>query len=339
MAARISGIFFQNALRSVLYRDHTNNPLSGFRLYRGTLPSALTDTLSDTNCLSTTGAGGISAGETTMPSTICWAIPSGGVTMLSSQVAVPIRASGLPASPVPGFLRFRMGTETVMDIEVSGNKGNQVAQVSTVAPVTAGQVMSIMDMRFKIATSGAVSFNNATASAILKQMTAQTSYIAIPAAGGYGYYTGLPYVAAFNPTTAVTTYTAAPITASAYDGPIPASANLQATGTKLWEKSYSSTSEMAQNIWNVAGSGMELTHTFTANALADGTPTYIRILKNEVITTGTSTVAASNYPRFELQVPVGAGSGFANFTVNSFVAGQPATLNPFTISFMLPEVI
>jgi hypothetical protein len=224
-----------------------------------------------------------------------------------------------------------------MDIDVSATKGTQLAQISSIVPVVAGQVIALTDLRFKIATSGPVSFNNTFASAILKQLTAQTSYSPAPSSGNLGYYAGLPFTENASVSTGSMIVAAAPIVATAYDGPIPESANAQATGTKLWEKSYSSTA--GSNIWGVSGNTMTMEHTFTANAIADGTPTYIRIVKNELITIASGSAYAANYPRFEVQIPVGDGAGFANFTMTNFVAGQSATLNTFTISFLLPELV
>lgn len=332
MTARISGLLLNGPLQSVI-GGTANQPFTDFRLYKGSLPTSLLDNLSDANILSSASLGA-AGGSVVIPYTSCWAAPSSGVTMLTSNLAIFIRGTGLPASPIPGFLRFYSAGTPVMDIEVSTTKGPQVAQLSSVSTVTAGQVLSLMDLKFRIATSGPVSLNNSFASAILRQMTSQTQYIAVPALASPGYMAGFPWVYSINASSGETLVVSAPIIATAYDGPIPTSANAEATGTKLWEKSYSSAN--GSNIWEVSGSTMGLVYTFSANASASGTPTYIRITKPEVSITGTY---PGHYPRFVVQVPVGVGSGTANFTQTDFVSGQSVSLNPFTLSFMLQELV
>ncbi len=64
-----------------------------------------------------------------------------------------------------------------------------------------------------------------------------------------------------------------------------------------------------------------------------GAPTYVRIRK-ECPATFTGL-----YPAFEIQLPVGLDDNQASFNKTNFVAGQTASLNPFTISMLLQSGI
>lgn len=48
---------------------------------------------------------------------------------------------------------------------------------------------------------------------------------------------------------------------------------------------------------------------------------------------------AGLYPAFEIQLPVGLDDNQASFNKTNFVAGQTASLNPFTISMLLQSGI
>lgn len=320
MAINLSGTFWNYPILGAIDQNSSYN-MTGFRLYKGTLPVSLASVLNDSDCLSSGSLGG-TVGTQNLPysSNNMWSSPSSGVIILSAAQPIYIRGSGLPASPIPGFIRFFRNTEACLDIEVSNIRESKKASISSVAAVTASQVLALMDIRFKINVSGPLSFNNAFAGAILKGLTVYPGQIGNTNVGSYGLFAGFPYCQ--NDAGAPT---AVAITAEAYDGPVPASCNDEATGTKLWSKSYSSTT--GANIWSANGNSLELVYTFTANAIASGTPTYVRITKSEY------TTGSARYPRMVVQAPIGIGVGYAQFSANNFVAGSSVSLNSFVISF------
>lgn len=326
MAANLSGLFFYNALKTVFETGYIGTPITNVALYKGALPSSILQTPADTELLSTPSLGAAPGGTVNIPYETAWALPSSGVTMLSSALPLYIRSTGLPTSPIPGFLRFFNSSTPYLDIEVSAIKENKKAQISSMSAVTAGQVLALSDIRFKLATSGPLSFNNSLASAILRCLTTTIYLEKIISTSSSGYEFGYgsiqdPYVLGGGG------FAAVPIIIEAYDGAIPASANDAPTGTKLWTQTYTDNNSIS--IWLISGNSLGLNYTFSANALASGTPTYLRIYKNQYNN------PPMFVPKMVIQAPVGVGDGYAQFTANTFTAGQEVSLNSFTISFAL----
>lgn len=83
----------------------------------------------------------------------------------------------------------------------------------------------------------------------------------------------------------------------------------------------------------VTGNSFGLKNSHSGTILANGSPTYIRIRKECPVS------LAGLYPAFEIQLPVGLDDNQASFNKTNFVAGQTASLNPFTISMLLQSGI
>jgi hypothetical protein len=107
------------------------------------------------------------------------------------------------------------------------------------------------------------------------------------------------------------------VTVEAWDGAIPSNSSATPTGVKLWSKAITS-----NDLFAVSGLSASIISNQTANAIASGTPTFIRVTK----------AAYDVIPATSLQAPVSAQNGalFANTTM---VSGQSNTLTNLTLSF------
>lgn len=338
MSARISSDFFTGALNSVFTNTQNFVP-SQVMCYRGSLTP--NPTVTGVVQISASSNGGSALGTTSIGSNNAsgyWTQPSNGVSILSSPINIYTGNSAIfGASPVAvdqhviRLLRSPMPAVTitnahgVLDLELGTVRSPQKAKVDK-STITYANNFAILEIGFKLLTRGNTSFNNALANSILKTLLISGNNTVN---GNYGLFAGLPFIY-----DAGGSAISAPIVFSAYDGPVPLSANFEATGTKLWESiKMDSLSTMEEMIYTVTGNSFGLKNSHSGTILANGTPTYIRIRKECPVS------LAGLYPAFEIQLPVGLDDNQASFNKTNFVAGQTASLNPFTISMLLQSGI
>jgi hypothetical protein len=187
----------------------------------------------------------------------------------------------------------------------------------------AGDQLILMDMRIAIKTQGDFSFNNALAGAILRNIIGSVDWYT-GYAGGLGFGHGY----SLNQSGAISSSSTG-LVFEIYDSLIiPASANNEATGTLLWKKTYVDPSQGQNSLFYVVGNSVTLSASMSANAIASGTPKYLRIYKEGIETTDT------RYPKLVIQVPVNTGgNGFATVDRNTVTAGQSMSLNEITMLF------
>lgn len=333
MTARISNTFFTDALKHVFGMGVISSVFSKVELYLGPLPSNPEVVLnpSDIGSWLAGGETGVHGGtpllSTNRHNSEYWSLPSRGVTVLSTPINImPAYNVGFDAC----FLRFSKnigsGSETkgVLDILPSSIKSNQKARIN--AESFSGNIpQAILDLGFKLATSGDTCFNNALANSILRALLIKGDNIPNPVSGGYGYMGGIPSV--YNSSGS---YSDSPIVISAYDGAIPTSANREATGTLLWQATKSAVHYSEEDqIFNISGNSISLKNTFSGTVQSTGTPTYIRVRKTLIADVG------NFYPTFEMQLSVGDQDNQASFNKTVFTVGDTAVLNEFTVSMLL----
>jgi len=294
-----------------------SSPLGFITLCSGA-PPGIAGALPDSQILSGTAA----AGSGVNFPVNSWSIPSRGVCILINGVQIPIRTS-LPINKVPSFVRIGTYSMPGMEVPIDTVKGPENFVISSLNPVVSGGSVVLKDARLKIQTEGPFSLNNALANAILANWTGSMSTLL-----GYGGNLMFGWPTAWLPNGSAAS---SPLVFEAFDGPVPLSANDDATGTKLWSRSLSNLAASA-GVLSVVTNTISLSTTPTANAIADGTPTYVRISKAAL--SGTDAGGAEyNYPKMVIQAPVGEGAGYVTFDRTTFVAGQSAALNSFTMVF------
>lgn len=234
-----------------------------------------------------------------------WLVASNGVAALASAVGFAATATGTPS-----FIRFYYAGNAVapiLDVEVGLVSSGEKAIVSTLSAVS-GQTVNLTDVRFRVATSGDTCVSPSVANEIVNTWA---NNINATVHVGYGYLAGF---SKFNIVTA--SYDRA-VTVEAWDGPIPSTSSATPTGTKLWTKSIS-----GNELFAVSGLSAALMQNQTANAIASGTPTFVRATK----------AAYSSIPATSMQAPVSPLNGvqFANETM---VSGVSNTLTNFTVTF------
>ena len=312
-----------NALASVFDTTSVNaSPLLYANLCYGDFPSSVTAPL-------TVGTQSMSGSSTTYGLSVIdkasWSIPSKGVCMLLGGVSLPVVTTAGVNGKVPTFVRLGntsvIATSFGIDASVDVIKGPGNFIIDRLDPA-AGIPYSLKDARLKIRTRGAFSVNNTIANAILANLTGNASTVA-----GYGgnLYLGLPYVAKPDGS-----FLTSAILIEAFDGPVPLSANDDATGTKLWSKSISSVTGV--NIFSIANNALSLQGDMAGTVIANGVPTYVRISK-AAVTASLSGYTSCVYPKGVIQAPVGDGIDEVTFDKTNFVTGQTATLNSFTMIF------
>lgn len=233
-----------------------------------------------------------------------WLVASNGVAALAAPVAFTATATGTVS-----FVRFYYGSGTspVLDVDVGVLASGEKAIVSTLSAVS-GQTVNLTDLRFRVATSGDACVSPSVANEIVNTWannptaTVSNSYGALAGFSKYNLDTGL-----YDRT----------VTVEAWDGPIPANSSATPSGTKLWSKSIS-----GNELFGVSGLSAALMQNQTANAIASGTPTFVRATK----------AAYASIPATSMQAPFSALNG-VQFANSAMVSGVSNTLTNFTVTF------
>jgi hypothetical protein len=248
-----------------------------------------------------TGITALSAVKTIASGT--WMVSSNGVAALASHIGFPVTANGSLS-----FIRFYTATnQPILDVDVGLVASGEKAIVSTLT-ATSGQVINLQDMRFRVATSGDTCVSPSVANEIVNtwanNLNATVSYS----------FSSLSGFSKHNPEVGDYTKT---VTVEAWDGPIPANSTATPAGVKLWSKSIT-----GDNLFQVSGMAAALMQNQTANAIASGTPTFVRAVK----------AAYSTIPATSMQAPVSALNG-VQFANADMVSGASNTLTNFTVTF------
>ena len=239
---------------------------------------------------------------------IAFITPTGKTTSLASSIAIPIAAS--VTSQTPTFIRiFGNATETypVMDIPVSLTQEAGKAQISSMS-VSTGDAVQLLKLNLSLANGSDMLLSDAIYNVTLSSITQKTSV--------HGYINSLRFGKADvynNSTGALVSH---PLTIEAYSD--IALNNIDDVPTELiWSKTITA----AEGVYlTVSGNNVFSNKTITANAVANGQATYIRLIK-EAVTAGTA-----NYPKMVLQLKVGVNCFFSN---PNMTLGQPSTLEQF----------
>lgn len=308
-------------LESIFGVASSNNThgINKLQFCHGDFPASTSTTISATDTLTA----GTAPNNFTIFNGTNWSVPSEGVTILASAISGLIKSTGLPAGAAISFVRLFSNSSSVpiFDIPVDIAKGADNAVLSKISGIVANEQIALKDIRMKIVTKGDFSFNNALASAILRHIVGNANtligyYGALMFGQGYVYDTGAGTIAS-------------PLIMDIYDGTIiPESANMEPTGTLLWRKQISDGSGAQPNIFSISGTSVTLSSSQSANAIATGTPKYLRVYKNGVTTPG-----GLNYPKLVLQIPIGNGVGFASIDRTTVTSGQSVSLND--VSFII----
>jgi hypothetical protein len=251
----------------------------------------------------TSGITALSANRSLPPGT--WLASSNGVSALANSIGFTATASGTVS-----FIRFYFyGNQAVaiLDVDVGLVSSGAKAIVSTLTAVS-GQTVNLTDMRFRVAAFGDTCVSPSVANEIVNIWSHNE---AVTVSNSYSN------LAAFSKRNVVSGVYDRPVTVEAWDGIIPANSSATPTGVKLWSKAITS-----NDLFAVSGLSASIISNQTANAIASGTPTFIRVTK----------AAYDVIPATSLQAPVSAQNGalFANTTM---VSGQSNTLTNLTLSF------
>ncbi|MDO9571186.1 MAG: hypothetical protein Q7J58_17690 [Hydrogenophaga sp.] len=233
-----------------------------------------------------------------------WLVASNGVAALAAPVGFTATATGTVS-----FVRFYYGSGTgpFLDVDVGLLASGEKAIVSTLSAVS-GETVSLTDLRFRVATSGDTCVSPSVANEIINTWAKN---ISATVANGFGHLAGF---SKYNLATASNDRT---VTVEAWDGPIPANSTVTPAGTKLWSKSIS-----GNELFATSGMSAALITNQTANAIASGTPTFVRATK----------AAYDVIPATSMQAPVSALNG-VQFAKAEMVSGVSNTLTNFTVTF------
>lgn len=243
--------------------------------------------------------------------TSIWLPPSDGVVSLSAPLTFTPSAAGAIT-----FLRMNVANGYgVFDIPL-GLSGTNASGVVSSLTASVGVPVSVTDLRIKLNTAGNLSVGSALANLFLSSIV-NSDYMGNPFFIASAASKWNPIANDFSKT----------VTVNVYDGSIPAKADDAATGTKLWTKSISS-----NNLFSVTGLGVSLAEGLTANALASGTPTYIRVVKAAYSGTLPQTGVPHSWPATVFQLPIGPPTNGCIMTPGVLVSGQSATITNMTVT-------
>lgn len=239
--------------------------------------------------------------------------PAAGSIQLLGPLTIPIKSSVVDA--VPTFIRLQTsGAIGVLDIPVSDVPGPDNAVISNVL-ISTGQSVQITSLRVALSGFNDLVMSTAYYNGILRLM------FGVPTAEGWGNRLLGTWSKVLNSSGSEAN---AVLAIEAYDGAVPATDDEVPAGTLLWKRTVP-TSELP-SVLTVVGNSIYSNRTHQAAALASGTPTFIRIVKN-AITSGTAV-----YPRLCIQLTLERHVGFYQ---TNMVTGVVNTLEQFNLS-MLP---
>lgn len=236
--------------------------------------------------------------------------PTGKTTSLASSIAIPIVAS--VTSQTPTFIRiFGSATESypIMDIPVSLTQEVGKAQISSMS-VSTGDAVQLLKLNLSLANGSDMLLSDVMYNVMLNSITLKTSV--------HGYVNSLRFGKADVYNNSAGTFAPHPLTIEAYSD--IALNNIDDVPTELiWSKTITA----AEGVYlTVSGNNVFSNKTITANAVANGQATYIRLIK-EAVTAGTA-----NYPKMVLQLKVGVNCFFSS---PNMTLGQPSTLEQFNV--------
>lgn len=306
MTARITETNIASSLFTEDY-SYLRNPISVIRLAKVPIPSSPTVTIAAADWLDNASTIEFSSSN--------FSAVSGGRCDLVTPVTIPIRSSQV--NQVPRFIRLQNNTASTtgfIDIDVNNVPGTSNAIISSIS-ISTGNTVQITDMRFIIKPINGIKMTPALYNCILQRI------IGFPAANiGYGgsLMFGWPKVinSAGSEVNAV-------LAISAYDGVPPESSEDAATGTLLWKRTIPTTEGSMFSMlapFNILSNKIH-----TSNALATGTPTYIRVVKNAI------TSSPFVYPQLTLQLEVGK---HVSFYKNQMATGVSNTLEQFSFQIL-----
>jgi len=293
--------------------------MNKFQVVHGDIPDNIFSNITATNLLN--------ASSTHFTFTNgAWSTPINGVVSMTTPSGGAIKSSGLPVSPAVSFIRlFNSPNLPFFDIPVSLTDTPDTVKVNKTSGLVVNDLVYVTGFKMKLPTTGDFSFNNNLASIFLRAINGTTELVATSSIGVGGYFCFGAGVVTNSSGSASPASTIIDI----YDNPtIPNSANDDPTGTLLWRYTVSNLNLVSgKSIFLVVGNTVNLEVPLTANAIASGTPKYIRIYREAI------TVSNSFYPKIVLQMPVGEGTGYANLDRTSITSGQPVSLlnTPFAI--------
>lgn len=254
-----------------------------------------------------------------------WSAPAAGVVTLADPIEIPINATGTAT-----FLRIygAYGSGNLMDIPVSTTPGDGVAVLSSLSAVS-GSALHLTDLRIKLNTVGAMSVSPVVANYFLLALIGAPNPYMHESNGHEVPYLGA-LSAGWRETSTLETLNDHPTVLMAYAGDVPSSATDPiGSATLLWSR----TGIPARDLVDPVGAGLALTATVTANAVATGTPSFLRVVRpsNDYTSMG-GYLDGVVTPECVVQIPVGGAASGCSFSPTSLTAGQPATLVQLTVS-------
>lgn len=237
--------------------------------------------------------------------------PSNGVVQMLNPLTVPIKASVTNA--VPSFIRLQTsGAVGILDIPVSSSPGPDNAVISSMS-ISTGQSVQITSLGLTLSGLNDLVISPAYFNGLLRLL------LGSPTAEGNANRLMGTWAKVINSSAAEAN---AVLAIEAYDGAVPTTHDETPVGTLLWKRTIPTT-EVA--VLSVVGSSIFSNRTHQASALATGTPTFIRVVKN-AITSGTN-----SYPRLCIQLTTDKHVGFYQ---SSMVTGVVNTLDQFNLSLL-----
>lgn len=305
MTVRLNPTYFSSLL-SAVFSDQPYPAISGYQsviyamLCGGVQPESPSVTA------------GITVFQSVVISSGKWLPPGDGVSMLSSPIVFTPTASGSIT-----FLRLTYAVASnsgIVDIPI-GLAGSGASAVVSSLVASSGVPVSVTDVRVKFNTAGSFSVGAVLANEFLSSLLMAdrgNSMRSTQAASRFDSVSN--------------GYTRA-VTVNVYDGTIPSHADNPATGIKLWTKSITS-----NNLFTVNGVGMSLFEALTANAIASGAPTYLRVVKAAYTGLNYQTGVADSWPATVFQLPIGPPTNGCIMTPGVLVSGQSATITNMTVT-------
>lgn len=237
----------------------------------------------------------------------------GGKCQLIAPITIPIRASQV--AQIPTFMRLQSAntsTTGFYDIEVNSTAGPSNAVINSMSISTA-DVVQITDLRFALKPQNDLKMTPILYDAMLHAMIGRSF---TPGYNGSLFF-GWPKIMnnAGGESNAV-------LAIEAWDGIPPESSEDDATGTLLWKRTIPTTET---SIFSTTNGLVISNRPHVTNAVANGVPTYIRVVKNAI------TSSPYVYPKMTLQLEVGKHVSFYRPTM---ITGQPNTLDMFSFHLL-----
>lgn len=252
-----------------------------------------------------------------------WSAPAAGVLTLADPfLEIPTNVTGTAS-----FLRLYAVGAPLMDIPVSTTPGDGVAVLSSLSAVS-GSALHLTDLRIKLNTVGAMSVSPVVANYFLLALIGAPNPYMHESSGHEVPYLGA-LSAGWRESSTLETLNDHPTVLMAYAGDVPSSATDPiGSATLLW----SHTGIPARDLVDPVGAGLALTATVTANAVATGTPSFLRVVRPAVDYSFGGYLDGVVTPECVVQIPVGGAASGCSFSPTSLTAGQPATLVQLTVS-------